>query len=384
MRGRSAAIVLATLMAVSACSAPGDGPSADAPGVFVTASPTVTATPTPAPLPPPADPPRVTVRIVGDIMLGRGVAAVAPPGEPVTSLRPLARHLRSADLTIGNLESTLSTDGVPQQPGDDSFAAPPSVLDGLAGLGVDGLSLANNHTGDYGTGALLDTVAAVRRSAVRGFGAGRDLRAASRPAIFTVSGVRIGVTAFNAIGETPRAASRTPGALSVRMPPRTGPLQEPDLRHLEGVVRRMASRTDVVIVIPHWGGNYTHVADPAQRDVGRRLVDAGADLVVGGHPHWVQGVEPYRDAVIAHSLGNLVFDMDFMSQTMEGVTLTATFEGDRLVRVALAAYRMDDRFAPRLLRDAASVLDDVRRHSRGPFARGPGRDRYVVRLRRGG
>ena len=83
--------------------------------------------------------------------------------------------------------------------------------------------------------------------------------------------------------------------------------------------------------------------------VGRRLVGAGADLVVGGHPHWVQGARSgTADAVLAHSLGNLVFDMDFMEQTMEGVTLTATFWGDRLMRVALTPYRMDARFAPRL------------------------------------
>ena len=88
--------------------------------------------------------------------------------------------------------------------------------------------------------------------------------------------------------------------------------------------------------------------------MGRRLVDAGADLVIGGHPHWVQGVERYRRAVIAYSLGNFVFDMDFMQETMEGVALTATFRGDRLRGVRLTAYRLDDRFAPRPVRGAAA------------------------------
>ncbi len=96
-----------------------------------------------------------TVTLVGDIMLGRGVAAVAPPGDPVGPLRPLRRHLAAADLTVGNLESTLSDDGPPQQ-GGDSFAAPPAVADGLASLGLDAVSLANNHTGDYGEAALTD------------------------------------------------------------------------------------------------------------------------------------------------------------------------------------------------------------------------------------
>ena len=104
--------------------------------------------------------------------------------------------------------------------------------------------------------------------------------------------------------------------------------------------------------------------------MGRALVRAGADLVVGGHPHWVQGLEPYRGAVIAHSLGNFVFDMDFMEQTMEGVTLTATFRGDRLVDVELEPYRMTPDFAPRPVTGAAAraILRDVRAVSRGRFA----------------
>jgi hypothetical protein len=122
-------------------------------------------------------------------------------------------------------------------------------------------------------------------------------------------------------------------------------------------------------VLPHWGTQYTHVAEPVQSVVARRLVAAGADLVVGGHPHWVQGLERVGDAVVAHSLGNLVFDMDFMPQTMQGVTLTATFWGDRLVGLAPAAYRLDARFAPHLVhgRAADAILADVWANSTGPF-----------------
>ena len=156
------------------------------------------------------------------------------------------------------------------------------------------------------------------------------------------------------------------------MPPRTGPLDRADLAHVLGVVRRLERRVDVVVVLPHWGEQYTHVAWPVQPLVGRRLVEAGADLVVGGHPHWVQGLEPpRRRRVLAHSLGNLVFDMDFMEQTMEGVTLTATFWDGRLMRVALTPYRMDATFAPRPVAGPAgeAILDDVWAHSTGPFRR---------------
>ncbi len=319
----------------------------------------------------PTPPPVTTVRLVGDIMLGRRVAGANPGTEPASPLRPLARHLAGATVTIGNLESTLSTAGPPQQ-GDDSFAAPPDAVQGLARLGIDALSLANNHTGDYGTTALLETVRRVRGSGIAPFGAGRDVRRAGRPAVLETPELRIGVVGFNAIGETPAATDDDPGALTLRMPPRTGPLDRTDLRRVAGLVRALADRVDVVVVVPHWGTQYTHTPGPEQRLVARRLVAAGADLVVGGHPHWVQGMDRVGDAVVMHSLGNLVFDMDFMAQTMEGVTLTATFWGSRLVGVTLSPYVLDDRFRPRLVGGArgGDILRDVWSHSTGPFRSG--------------
>lgn len=312
-------------------------------------------------------PPTTRLLLVGDIMLGRGVAV---PGAPVSPLRFMAPRIRSADLAVGNLESTLSDAGPAQQPGDDSFAAPPGTLAGLERLGFDAMSLANNHLGDFGVPVMLDTVERFRTSRIRPFGAGSDLAAASRPAVLRHEGVRFGFLGFNAIGETPMATPRAPGVLSVRMPPRTGPLQQKDLDHVTALVRGLDRRVDVVVVLPHWGEQYVHAPDPVQSRVARVLVQAGADLVVGGHPHVVQGLEPVGDAVVAHSLGNFVFDMDFRQDTMEGVTLTATFRGDRLADVELGPYRMGADFAPRPVSAAVAdaILSDVRAHSQGRFA----------------
>lgn len=303
--------------------------------------------------------PVVTVSVVGDIMLGREVGRIAAAaGDPALQLRPMQERLASADITVGNLESTLSTAGAPTQ-GGDSFAAPPAVRAGLADAGFDVLGLANNHLGDYGDAALVETVRLLRSAGFATFGAGATLAEARRPVIVHRSGIRFGFLGFNAIGETPAAGPDQPGAVSIGMPPRTGPLDEDALGAFLQQVRRLDRRVDVVVVLPHWGTQYTHRPEPMQHRVATRLVDAGADLVVGGHPHWVQGAEMVQGRLVVHSLGNFVFDMDFMQQTQEGVLLELTYWGDRLVAADLVPYRMDARFAPRVLRDGQgrSILE---------------------------
>jgi poly-gamma-glutamate synthesis protein (capsule biosynthesis protein) len=307
-------------------------------------------------------PPRVTtVTVTGDIMLGRRVGdRLAAVDDPAAALRPMARRLARADLTVGNLESTLSKAGAPRQ-GGDSFGASPRVRAGLRLAGYDVLSLANNHTGDYGRQALVETVRRVRAGGFAPVGAGADLARASRPVVVERNGVRFGFVAFDAIGETPAAGPTTPGVLRVRMRPRTGPLVAADLARVTGIVRDLAGQVDVVMVLPHWGTQYTHSTVRDQRVVARALVDAGADLVVGGHPHWVQGMEALQDGLIVHSLGNFVFDMDFSRKTQEGTVLELTFWGADLKEARLVPVVIGPDFAPRPVRGqrADAILDDV-------------------------
>jgi poly-gamma-glutamate capsule biosynthesis protein CapA/YwtB (metallophosphatase superfamily) len=314
-----------------------------------------------------APPVVTTLRFVGDIMLGRGVAA-ANRHNPARALRPYARWLRSADLAVGNLESTLSTDGRPRQ-GDDSFAARPSVVPGLQRAGLDLLTLANNHTGDYGPRALRKTLDRLDASSIARVGAGRDAAEAWSPVVLRRNGLSFGFVAFNAIGETPRATAHSAGAAQIRMQPRLGPLNHADLARMTREVGRLSRRVDVVIVLPHWGDQYTHSAVSDQRTVARALTDAGADLVVGSHPHWVQGMAAHGHGVIAYSLGNFVFDMDWRQESMEGIALDVTFWGDRLMAAAPAPYVLDRRFAPHPAAgsDAHRILNDVWRFSFGAF-----------------
>jgi poly-gamma-glutamate synthesis protein (capsule biosynthesis protein) len=269
----------------------------------------------------------------------------------------MSERLAAADITVGNLESTLSDAGAPTQ-GGDSFHAPPSVRAQLRAAGFDALDLANNHTGDYGEQALVKTVRLLQDGGLSPFGAGRDLARARRPAIVEHDGVRFGFLGFNAIGETPEAGPRQPGANSVSMPPRTGPLDRAELDRVLGDVRRLKRRVDVVVAMPHWGTQYTHVAEPVQHQVARELARAGAGLVVGGHPHWVQGAELVGRTLVVHSLANFVFDMT-TPQTREGLVLEATFWGSRLMAADFVPYRMDVDNAPHVvpLKGARSILD---------------------------
>jgi poly-gamma-glutamate capsule biosynthesis protein CapA/YwtB (metallophosphatase superfamily) len=312
-----------------------------------------------------------TVTVVGDIMLGRRVGeAAAAAGDPGAPLRPMERRLAQADLTVGNMESTLSTAGAPRQ-GGDSFAADPAVLPSLTDAGFDLLSLANNHTGDFGPRAFRQTMHRIDQTSIARVGAGMNDRAAWRPVVLRAHGLRFGFVAFNAIGETPRATSTHPGVAEVRMGPRTGPLNRGDLHRLTTTIRSLARRTDVVIVMPHWGEQYTAVPVPDQRRVGAAMIDAGADLVVGGHPHWVQGIQMHRRHLIVNCLGNFIFDMDFSQQTEEGVLLELVFWGNDLMAARFQPYVIGADFAPRPAYGplARQTLQRMWRASDRPFSR---------------
>lgn len=313
-------------------------------------------------------PDAVSVTITGDIMLVRGVPDAA------AALTPMSGLLKRADITVGNLEMTLSQNGEPtiQDPVTDSFGGSPAFLRPLERAGFNALSLANNHTGDYGPVALVETVQAMAESDIEGFGAGSDLAAASRPAVLEAGGTSFAFVGFNAIGETPQALPGEPGALSVRMPPRTGTvINQGDLDHMAAAVRRAQQQADAVIVLPHWGEQYTHTPWPQQRTVSERLVEAGADLVVGGHPHWVQGMDDVDGVPVIHSLGNFVFDMGAdrfpTGEVREGVVMETTWWGDELKAFRLVPYAMDSSdYAPRPV-NGAEILADVWGSSTGPY-----------------
>jgi len=230
----------------------------------------------------------------GDIMLADGPGQALARG--VDPFAEFAEVFRGADLSIGNLECVVATKGVEvKKPW--VFRASPSVLPVLKKhFGV--VSLANNHTGDFGHDAFLEQLELLDKHKINRFGGGRDCAEARKPYIVEVKGLRIALLGYNEF--KPRSFEAGPDWPGVAWS-----VDEQVVADLHSA--RTRHRADLVIPYMHWGWEGEPASD-RQKQLARTMIDAGADLVVGGHPHVTQEVEYYRGKLIAYSLGNFVFD----------------------------------------------------------------------------
>ncbi|TEU17915.1 MAG: CapA family protein [Anaerolineales bacterium] len=317
-----------------------------------------------------ADEKVVELIAVGDVMLGRGVADKPRPEpcpEPcrraVEGSQPFAAvtpWLRAADLTLGNLECVIAEEGVPR-PGPYRLRALPSAVADLCDAGFDVLGLANNHALDFGPAGLAETVSRLQEAGMAIVGVGPNAEAAVQPLIRQVGGVRLAFLAFNAVPD-PEDVHESDGWT------RSGW----DRERATAAIAAARAQADAVIVSVHWGYEYELRADPAQRDAAQAMLDAGADLVIGHHPHVVQGFEldlrgfrqtseVSRGRFVAYSLGNFVFDQQ-QGETRQGLALRTFFDEQGLRAVqALPVWAGPH---PRLMTpdEATSLLARVQPH----------------------
>jgi poly-gamma-glutamate synthesis protein (capsule biosynthesis protein) len=255
----------------------------------------------------------ISLAAVGDIMLSRGIAGymrefgVEYPVSLVESL------LSSRDLTFANLESPMGVTGKPLPGKMIWFRAEPRAVECLARAGVDIVTLANNHTMDYGPENLLETMAILDSKGISHTGAGRDIAESRRPAILERKGIKVAFLGYNEFADAslywdaknPRTLLAGPGT------PGTAPI---DMGMIAEDVARAKDEADVVVVSFHWGQEYVNhpraYFDRDLRQIARGTIDLGADLVLGFHPHAVQGIEIYRNKPIAYSLGNFIMDQE--------------------------------------------------------------------------
>lgn len=228
----------------------------------------------------------------------------------------LITTMQTADVMCLNNEFTYSSSGTPLPDKAYTFRALPSRVDILTELGVDLVGLANNHVYDYGKEALLDTFDTLDNAQIPYIGAGHNLGEAMEPVYMTVDGKIIAFVAASRAEKnkmTPQATDTEPGILRCY-----------DTELFLQEIRKARENADFVIAYVHWGTEYSYNLEEVQMTTGKDYLDAGADAVIGAHPHCLQGMEYYNGKPIIYSLGNFWFN----EKTLDTMLLKLHFSGD--------------------------------------------------------
>lgn len=247
-----------------------------------------------------------SIGVVGDMMFDRHVRTLLK-SQPISSLMAPVRSQLASDFLIGNLEGPITPNRSIATNTKLLFTFDPSVATQLREAGFSAVSLANNHTLNFGQRGLDQTRQALRQEGISFVGDPRNR--SGYGVVRTIKGVRVAFLGYHGFAQ--------------------------GLENILSDIRTAQSRADVVIVLPHGGTEYQSTFSRRQQQDYRKLIDAGADLVVGAHPHVVQPLEVYKGKLIAYSLGNFIFDQYFSPETQRGLALMIRGEGSRVRRVEL-------------------------------------------------
>lgn len=247
-------------------------------------------------------------------------------------------YLSGADLTLANFENPVVRNAV-YHPEEPYFTGDLRLMPILDQAGIDGVTLGNNHVLDAGASGLEETLGHLDEAGIARAGAGMNLAEAREPMIFDVGGTRIGVLSHLSIPgyEFAWATETTAG---------TAPLREDVLRE---DIARLRPKVDLVVVMPHWGREYLATPEPGQVDLAHAAVEAGADLIVGGHAHWPKGIELYEEAPIFYGVGNFLLDQSWSEETSTGIFAEVTLYGDEIVQVRPVPFVLLDYAQPNFL-----------------------------------
>ncbi len=288
----------------------------------------------------PNDPSKVrTLLVTGDVIPSRGVNFYATQRRDfLWPFRPTASFVRDADITFIDLEAPLFAGCPVSAASSFTFCGDPRFMGGLKLMGADVASLANNHTSNYGAEGIRLTDQLLQKNGILSTGLGPV-------AVMDVRGIKFGFIAFNGVG---RALDRVA---------------------LKASIQRARQLADIVVVQFHWGKEYERQpkADPNVPTpddpvtIGHLSIDWGADIVIGNHPHWYQGIEVYHGKLITYSHGNFVFDQMWSEETREGIVGTYTFYGTQLVAASWKAVRIYDYAQPVFMnqKDQATALQTM-------------------------
>ncbi len=281
--------------------------------------------------------PQATMIAVGDVMLSRMVQrGIRSNADPLYPFSRIKEYLSSADFVFGNLETTIF-------PGDLTptttmqFRSDPGVEKRLYDVGFRALSIANNHMHDYKKQGIRSTVMALEAADIRAAGAGDTEEHAYAPQYMTTNGITFAFLAYadpKIIAPASRARGDDAGIAIM------------DVAKMQAAVKAANEKADIVIVSMHSGIEYTSVPTDSQKTFAHAAIDAGADMVVGAHPHTVQPVEIYHNKYVFYSLGNFVFDQMWSNGTRQGLTAKITFTPDGVKNVEQIPVSIDTSYQP--------------------------------------
>jgi poly-gamma-glutamate capsule biosynthesis protein CapA/YwtB (metallophosphatase superfamily) len=257
----------------------------------------------------------VNMKFTGDVMFADNVERLLKQKGYSHPYKYVGKLLRSAHLTAINLETPLSKRGT-RADKQYAYRSDPAHAKLLASeAGVDVVTLANNHSMDYGKDALLDTFKYLTEQKIAYVGAGRDRKRAFQPIYLSGNGVRVGFIGVSRVvpEQSWKAGTNKPGTADTYDP-----------SDAVKSIREAASKADLVVVLAHWGKERSDYPEAYQKTLARTYIDAGADLIIGSHPHVLQGFEQYKGKWIAYSLGNFIFTTNAVPKTWDSAVLSAT------------------------------------------------------------
>ncbi len=210
-------------------------------------------------------------------------------------------EMLSVDILLVNNEFPYSDRGSPTPDKTYTFRADPETVGYMTNLGVDIVSLANNHAYDYGYDSFIDTISTLKKEGIPYVGAGMNKNEAAKPVTFLINGCKVGYVASSGVESpiyTPVATDTEAGIMG----------SYDNGKAMIEAIGKAKKECDIVIAYPHWGYENTTELTAAQKRLGKEFIDAGADAVVGNHSHCLQGIEFYNGSPIIYSLGNFWFN----------------------------------------------------------------------------
>jgi len=282
------------------------------------------------------EPAKIKLLFVGDIMLDRSIGERIKNGED--PFQNVQKTFDNYDAVIGNLETSVGEKGEKAVGKLYTFQSSPSSLSTLKKSGFKAVSLANNHTMDYGKFGLEQTLTSLDQSGVNYFGAGKNSEEAFSPFVFKIKDQPVAIIRINDI-ETNYGNS---GENSYGSAYFNFPKIQDSLNKIDGKIP--------VIAMPHWGTEYSLQSSSRQENLAKQLFNSSVDLIIGGHPHVVQNIDEVDGKTVYYSMGNFVFDgMGGMPNATKAQMIEVVIENNQIISTRPIDVELDKKGFPRLV-----------------------------------